>query len=49
MTAYAHTGEGFPPSSWEPLSVHLDKVSQSAADFADVFGANLWGDIGEMS
>src|ERR1017187_9203604 len=45
MTAYAHTREGSPPSSWEPLSVHLDKVSQSAADFADAFGALLWGDV----
>ena len=45
MTVYAHTREGFPPSSWEPLSVHLDKVSQSAADFAGAFGALLWGDV----
>lgn len=45
MTAYAHTREGSPPSSWEPLSIHLDKVSQSAADFADAFGALLWGDV----
>jgi CRISPR-associated endonuclease/helicase Cas3 len=45
MTVYAHTREGFPPSSWDPLSVHLDKVAQSAADFADAFGAPLWGDV----
>jgi CRISPR-associated endonuclease/helicase Cas3 len=45
MTAYAHTREGSPPSSWEPLSVHLDKVSQLAANFADAFGARLWGDV----
>jgi len=45
MTVYAHTREGFPPSSWEPLSVHLDNVSQSAADFADAFGSLLRGDV----
>ena len=45
MTAYAHTREGSPPSSWELLSVHQDNVSQSAADFADAFGARLWGDV----
>ena len=43
MTAYAHTREGSPSSSWEPLSVQLDKVSQSAVNFAAAFGARLWG------
>ena len=45
MNAYAHTREGFPPSSWEPLYVHLDKVSQSSAGFADAFTARAWGDV----
>jgi CRISPR-associated endonuclease/helicase Cas3 len=45
MNTYAHTRDGFPPSSWEPLSDHLEKVSQSSADFADAFGARPWGDI----
>ena len=45
MTAYAHTREGSPPSSWEPLSVHLDKVSQSSVNFGEAFGARLWGDV----
>ena len=45
MNTYAHTRDGHPPSSWEPLSDHLEKVSQSSADFADAFGARPWGDI----
>jgi CRISPR-associated endonuclease/helicase Cas3 len=45
MKAYAHTREGFPPSSWEPLSDHQEKVSHSSANFADAFGARAWGDI----
>jgi CRISPR-associated endonuclease/helicase Cas3 len=45
MDAYAHTREGFPPSSWEPLSDHLEKVSQTSADFADAFGGRSWGDV----
>jgi CRISPR-associated endonuclease/helicase Cas3 len=45
MDAYAHTREGFPPSSWEPLSDHLEKVSQTSADFADAFGGRFWGDV----
>ncbi len=45
MNAYAHTREGLPPASWEPLSVHLDKVSQLCANFAGSFEARLWGDI----
>jgi CRISPR-associated endonuclease/helicase Cas3 len=42
---YAHTRDGRPPAEWEPLLDHLDKVSQSAATRADVFGARLWGDV----
>jgi CRISPR-associated endonuclease/helicase Cas3 len=45
MTLYAHTREGLPASTWEPLSDHLEKVSLSAANFADAFGARPWGDI----
>ena len=45
MTAYAHTREGFPPSDWEPLSDHLDKVSQLCADHAEIFGARAWGEV----
>lgn len=45
MTSYAHTRSGLPPSQWEPLSAHLDKVAESAAMFADEFGARAWGEI----
>ena len=56
MTHYAHTREGRPPSLWEPLFDHLDKVSHTAADYADAFGARQWGefvgrchDLGKLS
>ncbi len=42
---YAHTRAGRLPSEWEPLTVHLDKVVQSASGFAEAFGARLWGDV----
>lgn len=45
MTSYAHTRSGLPPSQWEPLSDHLDKVAESAAMFADEFGARSWGEV----
>ena len=42
---YAHTRPGLPPSQWETLSIHLDKVAETTAMFADVFGAKSWGDV----
>ena len=45
MPSYAHTRKDSPPSDWEPLEVHLDKVARSAAAFAEVFEAGLWGEV----
>lgn len=42
---YAHTLVGRPPADWELLSSHLDKVAQSAASFAEAFGARHWGEV----
>jgi CRISPR-associated endonuclease/helicase Cas3 len=51
---YAHTLPGRPPSDWEPLECHLDRVARRAAEFASVFGASevgylagLWHDLGK--
>lgn len=44
MTVYAHTREGLSPSTWEPLSDHLKKVSQTSAEFAAAFEAAGWAD-----
>ncbi len=56
MPPYAHTLESSPSSCWEPLFDHLDKVSQTSADYADAFGARPWGefagrchDLGKLS
>lgn len=40
---YSHTLEGCPPEEWERLEVHLKEVSELAAEFAKVFGADDWG------
>ena len=37
---YAHSLEGKPPSEWQPLEEHLEKVTKLAAEFADYFGGN---------
>jgi CRISPR-associated endonuclease/helicase Cas3 len=42
---YAHTLADRPMVDWEPLAAHLDKVANSAAAFADAFGARLWGEV----
>jgi len=42
---YAHTLPDRPPADWETLDNHLDKVEDSAATFAEVFGARPWGQV----
>ena len=42
---YAHTLADSPPSDWEPLGAHLDKVAHSASTFAEAFGARQWGEV----
>lgn len=42
---YAHTLADLPPTDWEPLAAHLDKVADSASTFAEAFGARDWGEI----
>lgn len=41
---YAHTLEGLPPESWEPLPVHLDEVAKLAGEFASAFAASEWAE-----
>lgn len=42
-TIYAHTREGQPPSTWQPLRAHLESVAELTACFTAVFGAEEWG------
>ena len=42
---YAHSLDGKPPSDWQPLEEHLKNVAKMAAEFADYFGARVWGSI----
>src|ERR1700761_3475412 len=42
---WAHTLEGRPSEDWEPLETHLEKVAESAAEFAAAFGAREWGRV----
>jgi len=42
---YAHTLTGQEPAYWELLDDHLDKVAESAAEFAACMGASTWGEI----
>ncbi|PWR18366.1 CRISPR-associated endonuclease Cas3'' [Zavarzinia compransoris] len=53
---FAHSVEGLPETSWEPLSLHLSAVGKRAAEFALWFGAStlalamgLLHDIGKFS
>jgi CRISPR-associated endonuclease/helicase Cas3 len=53
---FAHTKPGAPEEAWEPLSDHLTKVADLAAEFAAPFGAEewarlagLWHDLGKFS
>ena len=39
---YAHTLAGRTPDNWESLADHLDKVADSTARFAEVFGSRSW-------
>ena len=42
---YAHSLEGKPPESWQPLGVHLENVAARAARFAASFGSAEWGRV----
>lgn len=42
---YAHTLPGFPPSEWETLDEHADRVAALARSFAAAFGAEEWGNL----
>jgi len=42
-TIYAHTREGQPPSTWQPLRAHLESVAELTASFTAAFGAEGWG------
>lgn len=53
---YAHSLEGKPPSEWQPLDEHLNKVAEMSKSFAESFGAGEWGylaglwhDVGKYS
>lgn len=53
---YAHTKPGCGPEHWQPLEKHLHNVAQTAAEFANAFGAadwgrvaGLWHDVGKFS
>ncbi len=54
MSYYAHSKDGEPPSTWQPLGDHLENVANLAANFAAPFGgeewarlAGLWHDLGK--
>ena len=42
---YAHTLSDQESAHWEVLDDHLDKVAESAAEFAASFNARTWGEI----
>lgn len=42
---YAHSLDGKPLSEWQPLEGHLKNVAKMGAEFADYFGAPVWGSI----
>jgi hypothetical protein len=42
---YAHTLPDRPPADWETLADHLNKVKDSASNFAEAFGARPWGEV----
>jgi len=39
---YAHSREGEPPETWQPLDQHLENVAEMAAAFAKSFGGEKW-------
>jgi len=42
---FAHSKDGMPLESWQPLQVHLENVSDKAAAFAEAFHAKEWGKV----
>ena len=42
---FAHSKDGVPLKSWQPLQEHLENVSHMAAGFAGAFQAQDWGRI----
>lgn len=56
MNFYAHSKDGQPPPTWQPLEEHLHNVADLAAQFAAPFGgqdwarlAGLWHDLGKYN
>jgi CRISPR-associated endonuclease/helicase Cas3 len=56
MQYYAHTKQGHPPETWEPLEDHLTLVAKFCSEFAASIGASefgralgVWHDIGKYS
>lgn len=41
--AYAHTRDGQPPETWQPLRDHLEAVAGLASGFSAAFDAGEWG------
>ena len=42
---YAHTLANLPPTDWETVAAHLDKVAHTASAFAEAFRARHWGEV----
>jgi len=42
---YAHTRDGGPVESWQPLEEHLRETGRRAADHASAFGSAGWGEL----
>ncbi|MDD4060217.1 MAG: CRISPR-associated endonuclease Cas3'', partial [Kiritimatiellae bacterium] len=42
---YAHSLEGRPPESWQPLEAHLEGVADWAGRLAEPFASTEWGRI----
>ena len=42
---YAHSLPGQPPVRWETLDAHASRVARLAREFAEAFGAGVWGEL----
>ncbi len=45
IDSYAHTLQGQPPDSWEPLERHLAEVEHLTAEYATAFRGEAWGAV----